>query len=90
MSYLAGLRVSAPVGRFRPFAHALAGIGHLHESAADYDHGETCVANAFGGGVDTSLTKLLAWRVQADVLQTRFHNGGQEDIRVSTGLVVKF
>jgi hypothetical protein len=85
-----GPRVSATFGRLRPFATALVGVGHLHEDSLDYAYGESCVADAVGGGVDYKVTPLLSWRVQADLLQTRFHGGRQEDARVSTGLVVNF
>jgi hypothetical protein len=90
VSYLFGPRVSASVGKFRPFAQALIGAGHLHESALEFHYGETCFADALGGGVDYRLMPQLAWRVQGDLLQTRFHGGRQEDTRISTGLVVKF
>ena len=89
-SLMFGPRVSVTVGRIRPFATALVGVGHLHEDALDYAYGETCVADAIGGGVDYKLIPLLSWRVQGDWLQTRFHGGRQEDARISTGLVVNF
>ena len=85
-----GPRISVTVGRIRPFATALVGVGHLHEDALDYAYGETCVADAIGGGVDYRLIPLLSWRLQGDWLQTRFHGGRQDDARISTGLVVNF
>jgi hypothetical protein len=33
---------------------------------------------------------MFSWRVQGDLLQTRFHGSRQDDIRMSTGLVFKF
>lgn len=89
-SYLFGPRVSVTVGKFRPFANVLVGAAHLHEDALDYGHGETCAADAIGGGLDYQLRSRLTWRVQGDLLQTRFHNGLQEDIRISTGLAMNF
>jgi hypothetical protein len=89
-SYLVGPRVSVTVGKFRPFANALIGAGHLHEDALDYAHGETCVSDAIGGGLDYHLLSRVSWRVQGDLLQTRFHNVRQDDIRISTGLVMNF
>jgi len=85
-----GPRASFSYGKLRPFATALVGIGHLHEDALDYAYGETCVADALGGGADYRLIPLVSWRVQADWLQTRFHGGRQEDMRFSTGVVVHF
>jgi hypothetical protein len=89
-SYMFGPRVSVSVGKFRPFAQALIGAGHLHESALEFHYGETCFSDAIGGGLDYHLRPQLAWRLQGDVLQTRFHGGRQEDARISTGLVLKF
>ena len=84
-SFLVGPRVSVSVGKFRPFAQALVGPGHLHEDAIEFAYGETCFVNTFGGGLDYRLTPLLAWRLQGDVMQTRFHGGTQNDVRISTG-----
>jgi hypothetical protein len=89
-SYLFGPRLSVSVGKFRPFAQALIGVGHLHESAIEFHYGESSFTDAIGGGVDYHLLPKLAWRVQGDVLQTRFHSGLQNDARISTGLVLKF
>jgi hypothetical protein len=89
-SLMFGPRVSVSVGKFRPFATALIGAGHLHEDALDHAYGETSVADAIGGGVDYKIIPMASWRVQGDLLQTRFHGGRQEDMRISTGLVVNF
>jgi hypothetical protein len=89
-SYLFGVRASVSVGRVRPFATAMIGAGHVHEDALDYAYGETCAADSIGGGIDYRLKKRLAWRVQGDLLQTRFHSRLQNDIKVSTGLVLNF
>jgi hypothetical protein len=94
LTYLAGPRASVTIGKFRPFAHALVGMGHLHQDtsqyAAAYSHGENSVSDALGGGVDYKILPFLAARVQGDALQTRFHGGRQTDTRVSTGLVFRF
>jgi hypothetical protein len=89
-SYLFGPRVSFSEGRFRPFAHVLIGAAHLHESGNLFSASETDFADAIGGGLDYHLIPRVAWRVQADALQTRFHGERQNDARISTGLVVKF
>jgi hypothetical protein len=85
-NYLFGPRVSVSVGRFTPFAQALVGIGHTSSSAAS----DTSLASGFGGGLDWKLSGPLAWRTQVDFLHTRFFNYGQNNARVSTGLVFRF
>lgn len=89
-SFMFGPRVSASVGRFRPFAQALVGLGHLHVDALEYAYGESCVADAVGGGVDYRIISKIGFRVQGDWLQTRFYGSRQNDARVSTGLVMSF
>ena len=94
VTYLVGPRVSVTVGKFRPFAHALVGGGHLHQDtpqfAAAYSYSETGIADALGGGVDYKVLPFLAIRVQGDALQTRFRDGRQTDGRFTTGVVFRF
>ncbi len=85
-----GPRLSFSKGKFRPFAQGLVGVAHLHESEQEFSYAESSVADAIGGGVDYHLLPQLAWRVQADVLQTRFHGSREDDVRISTGLVWNF
>lgn len=89
-SALFGPRVSASVGKLRPFAHALLGVSHEKISASDTNGSDTAIAVALGGGIDYGLFPGLAWRVQADDLQTRFFSATQNNIRVSTGIVFRF
>lgn len=89
-SYLFGPRVSFPAGKFRPFAHILIGASHLHESSPVFVSSETDFADAVGGGVDYHLIPRVAWRLQLDDLQTRFHGVRQDNARFSTGLAVSF
>jgi hypothetical protein len=86
-NYLVGPRISASVGRFRPFAEALFGAGHVNANAAGSD---TSFATALGGGIDYRLIRLVAWRFQGDYVQTRFFGTHQDNIRLSTGLVIRF
>jgi hypothetical protein len=94
VSYMVGPRVSFSVGKFRPFAQALVGGGHLHQDTpqfpAGYSYGETCMTDAVGGGLDYKILPMFALRVQGDALQTRFRNGRQTDGRFTTGLVFRF
>jgi opacity protein-like surface antigen len=84
---LFGPRVSVSVGRFRPFGEALFGAGHVNANAAGSD---TSFATALGGGLDYRLIRLVAWRFQGDYVQTRFFGTHQNNIRLSTGLVIHF
>ncbi len=81
-----GPQVSVPVGKFTPFAHALVGVGHISGNATS----DTSLADAFGGGLDYRLFHVIGWRFQIDALQTRFFSQTQNDVRVSTGIVLHF
>jgi hypothetical protein len=75
----------------RPFAHALVGVAHVTQSAHSvFFNSATTFAEALGGGIDYRLIALVAWRVQADFLQTRFCSATQDNFRFSTGLVLRF
>jgi len=89
-NFLFGPRVSFSVGKFRPFVHALIGAGHISESATGLSNSSTSFADALGGGLDYHLIPLISWRIQADALQTRFFSGTQNNVRISTGIVVHF
>jgi hypothetical protein len=89
-SFLFGPRVSISVGKVRPFAHALFGAAHLSESQSLLSSSDTSFAYALGGGIDYHLVPLISWRVQGDLLQTRFFSNTQNNIRISTGIVVHF
>ncbi len=89
-NYLFGPRASVSVGRFRPFAEALFGVARIRQYAGPFSATDTSFATGLGGGVDYRLFMLLGWRVEADLLQTRFFGNTQNNVRVSTGLVLKF
>ena len=91
-SYLFGPRVSFTVGRFTPFAEALFGAAHIREHAqsAGLSQADTSFATALGGGVDYKLFAPIAWRFQGDLLQTRFFSNTQNNLRLSTGIVLRF
>jgi hypothetical protein len=83
---LFGPRVSTSIGRIRPFAHVLIGVAHM-SGGGDSD---TSFGDAIGGGIDYKLIKVIGWRFQGDLLQTRFFGDTQNDFRFSTGVVVHF
>jgi hypothetical protein len=87
-TFLFGPRVSVSVGKIRPFAHYLVGVGHI--SVTDNGGSDTSFAQAVGGGVDYKLVPLIGLRVQGDFLQTRFFGAKQDNFRLSTGIVLHF
>ena len=89
-SFLFGPRVSVSVAKVRPFAHALIGASHISESTSLLSGSDTSFAYAVGGGLDYHLIPLISWRVQGDLLQTRFFGNTQNNVRISTGIVVHF
>jgi len=89
-NFLFGPRVSTSVGKVRPFAHALFGVSHLAESGSGASGSANSFAYALGGGLDYRFMPAGGWRVQADMLQTRFFSATQNDFRLSTGLVLRF
>ncbi|HXX02406.1 MAG TPA: hypothetical protein VEJ00_14415 [Candidatus Acidoferrales bacterium] len=84
---LFGPRVSASIGKFRPFAEAEFGVGHVNASAAG---SSTSFATALGGGLDYRLFRPVAWRFQGDYVSTRFFSTTQNNVRLSTGIVLRF
>jgi hypothetical protein len=86
-NYLFGPRVSISVSKFRPFAEALVGAGHINAHSAGSD---TSFATVIGGGLDYRLFRILAWRLQGDYLRTSFFSSTQDNVRLTTGVVVRF
>jgi hypothetical protein len=84
---LFGPRVSMSVGKFRPFAEALFGAGHINLDSGGTD---TSFATAVGGGLDVKIIRPVAWRFQGDYVQTRFFGSTQNNVRISTGIVFRF
>lgn len=84
---LFGPRVSVSVGKFRPFGEFLVGIGHASISGGPTD---TSLASAVGGGLDYRLIRLIAWRLQGDYVHTHLYGAGQNNVRISTGIVLRF
>jgi len=87
-TFLFGPRVSASVGKIRPFAELL--IGAAHVSGNNGFSSDTSFATAVGGGVDYKIIRPVAWRLQADYVQSRFSSSTQNNVRLSTGIVIRF
>jgi hypothetical protein len=89
-----GPRVSIPVGKFTPFGEFLAGVGHMSTGgsafASSSGPGSTSFATAFGGGLDYRVVRLVALRAEGDFVHTSFFSNGQNNFRLSTGVVVRF
>lgn len=79
--------------RWRPFGHILFGASRVstESEAAAVSESDTSFAWALGGGLDYALTENLAGRVvQADYIRTRWFDTGQNNYRLSFGLVYRF
>jgi opacity protein-like surface antigen len=87
-NYLVGPRVSVSVGKIRPFAEALFGAAHV--SVSHSGPSDTAFAMALGGGIDYRIIRPIAWRLQGDYVQTRFFGATQNNVRLSTGIVLRF
>ncbi|MGB2602582.1 MAG: hypothetical protein WBC78_03240 [Candidatus Sulfotelmatobacter sp.] len=86
-NYLFGPRVSLPMGRIRPFAEALFGVARVHGGEINPD---TSFATAIGGGLDYKIIKPIAWRFQGDYVRTSLFSATQNNVRISTGIVLRF
>lgn len=87
---LFGPRLSVPVGKFTPFAEAMAGVAHIHNGGTLPSSSNTSFGTALGGGLDYRLIRLVAVRFEADYLGTRFFNTTQNALRLQTGIVIRF
>lgn len=86
-NFLGGVRLSATLGKWRPFVHGMGGIQHVNSSGIIYRP----VALDVGGGVDYKLFfKNFSWRVQGDYMRTHYASANQSDYRGSTGIVWRF
>jgi len=86
-NFLFGPRVSVSVGKIRPFAEALFGGAHISVNNGGSD---TSFATALGGGIDYKIIRPVAWRFQGDYVQTRFFGTTQNNVRLATGIVLRF
>ncbi len=86
-NYLFGPRASVSVGPVRPFAELEFGLGHAKLDAGPSD---SSFAYAVGGGLDYKLLRILAWRLQGDYVRTKFFSEHQGNVRLSTGIVLRF
>jgi hypothetical protein len=85
-NFLIGPRVSITVGKVRPFAEALFGAAHVSTSGLGSD---TSFSTGVGGGIDYYLVHVLGVRVEADYLHSNLFNNPQQNVRISTGIVLR-
>lgn len=95
---LYGPRFTFSLPRVHPFVHAL--FGTVHGQAAvplpapalgSAVVSENAFALAFGGGINIKATRHLWLRpIQLDYIRSQFSNGGQNQTRISAGLVFRF
>jgi opacity protein-like surface antigen len=91
-----GPRVSVRVGKLRPFAQGLFGVGHIttRQNATVADNiaqpSDTSFAWALGGGLDYKILRPIALRFQGDYVEARYFGTTQNDVRLSTGVVLHF
>jgi hypothetical protein len=86
-NFLFGPRASVSLGKLRPFAEAFIGGSHL---SAAQNGSDNSFASAVGGGLDYRLIHFLAWRFEGDYVHTHFFSNGQNNARLSTGIVLRF
>jgi opacity protein-like surface antigen len=94
--FLAGPQFNLPeYGRVRPYAHVLLGVMRNNVSSftplGRISVNDSAFALAVGGGLDLKVNKLVAIRLfQGDYILTRFDGETQNNIRASTGVVLRF
>ncbi len=90
-SFLFGPTVSLRTAHFTPYAHVLFGVDRIHESLIGGSVTNSAFAMAVGGGLDMPLKGRFALRAaQLDWLRSTHFSATQNNLRVSTGLVVHF
>lgn len=100
-SLLLGPKWSSHGSRVSCFVHGLVGIGVINSGAIPYDHSSPSSNVTFaalaGGGIDTSISHNLAWRVEGDYLRSQYgsnsdqiHNLRGNFAHITTGLVYRF
>jgi Outer membrane protein beta-barrel domain len=73
--------------RVSPFARLLVGGAHFSGSGLK----DTSLSESIGAGFDTRINHRLSWRIiQGDYIHTEFFGTSQNNIRVSTGIVLRF
>jgi hypothetical protein len=90
------LTLQREASRWTPFGEVLIGGARVNGTINAQSPGENGLSLIAGAGLDAALGQRLSWRVaEVDYLLTRFDRvtgttGVQNDLRISTGLVLHF
>ncbi len=85
-----GPRLSVAVGKFTPFAEIMGGVAHMSTGGTFSGPSSTSFATAVGGGLDYRVFRPLALRIEGDYITTRLFSNTQNNLRLSTGVVLRF
>lgn len=104
-NFLGGVQVkdNSSDARFKPFAHALVGAGHVRTKFKNVTcpvgvdctdlvgtQSETGLAGAFGGGIDVKVSDKIDIRaIQVDYNPIRLDGGTNHNVRIGVGVVFK-
>jgi hypothetical protein len=84
---MVGPEIGIPLGKYSPYIHALAGYASIHDNGFT----SSSYSAALGGGLDRHIAPLLTWRmIQVDDVITHYFGGLQHNVRLSTGVVLRF
>ena len=86
---LFGLRGGASIGSVRPFAEVLFGAVHMQGSGPGLKS-DTSFSETLGLGIDFRLMRRLSWRIQADELKTGSPAFERLNLRLLSGMAVRF
>jgi len=89
-TYMVGIRGGSSIGRFRPFAQVLFGAVHDRAPGSSPVESALTFAEDLGLGVDFHLTRLMSWRTHVDELKTGDNTFERYNVRVASGLAVRF
>jgi hypothetical protein len=97
-TYLFGPRISAHLGRLRPFAEVFVGAATQSLKSELDSVQDTRLATAFGGGMDYHFARRLGFRLEADYLRVKQFKDdqgpgsfpAQQNFRFSTGIIFRF
>ncbi|HEY2459065.1 MAG TPA: outer membrane beta-barrel protein [Candidatus Acidoferrum sp.] len=88
LGYQGGIHLGSRRARWEPWAHILAGGGHMLPQTAG--NSKNALAFTAGGGVDYRLYARLSLRAEADYVYTRFFGQNQNDFQGFAGIVIHF
>jgi hypothetical protein len=90
-TYLTGIRGGHSVWKLHPFAQALFGAIHTHQSVSGISSSNTGFTADFGVGTDVRLASRVSWRMQADYLTSgSSFVVSQHNVRLSVGPAIRF